>query len=80
MIKDTSYNLELHLQRIDEKLTQLNTDNIKFSEISINLEDEREVTEKCLRIAKMRGSILEQRSRRTEARREAQRGSINAKK
>ena len=50
MIQDTAYNLELHLRRIDEKMTRLNIENTNASGVSINLEDEREVTKQCLRI------------------------------
>lgn len=50
MVKDTAYNLELHLQRINEKMTQFTVENTNASGISIDLEDEREVTKQCLRI------------------------------
>ncbi|KAF1817811.1 uncharacterized protein K489DRAFT_293706, partial [Dissoconium aciculare CBS 342.82] len=50
MIKDTTYNLELHLQRIDDKITQPTTDRNAHAEIGIDLRDEREATKQCLQI------------------------------
>lgn len=50
MVQDTVYNLELHLQRIDDRWTQLNTENINTSGTMIDLKDEREVVKQCLRI------------------------------
>jgi hypothetical protein len=50
MIKDTSYNLELHLQRIDGKLAQFPTENTNFPGKGTDLQDERAVTEQCIRI------------------------------
>lgn len=50
MVQDTAYNLKLHLLRIDEKMTRLNIENSNTSGVSIDLEDEREVTKQCLRI------------------------------
>ncbi|KAL4916337.1 hypothetical protein BDW62DRAFT_212059 [Aspergillus aurantiobrunneus] len=48
MIKDTSYGLEEHLQRIDEKLAQLTIENRDNPGGSIDLKDKRAVTEQCL--------------------------------
>jgi hypothetical protein len=59
MIRDTAYNLELHLQRIDEKMTQFTIENTNTSDISINLKDEREVTKQCLRICEEARSYIE---------------------
>ncbi|KAA8646129.1 uncharacterized protein ATNIH1004_007555 [Aspergillus tanneri] len=46
MIQDTAYNLEVHLQQIDEKMTT-------------DLEDEREVTKQCLRVCEDAKSYIE---------------------
>lgn len=62
MIKDTVYNLNIHLQRIDEKLgllTKESTGNTSVLDISIDLEDERAVTEQCLRICEDAKSYIE---------------------
>lgn len=50
MVQDTAYNLEVHLQRIDEKITQLKSEPTEPPERNIDLKDEREVTEQCLRV------------------------------
>lgn len=50
MIQDTAYNLEVHLQRIDPKTAQFSIKNTNTSDISINLNDEREVTKQCLHV------------------------------
>ncbi|GKZ67834.1 hypothetical protein AnigIFM50267_002386 [Aspergillus niger] len=50
MIQDTSYNLDVHLQRIDEKMERVNNDSIRTSDSTIGLDDEREVTKQCLRV------------------------------
>lgn len=50
MVQDTSYHLNIYLQRIDEKLARLPAENIGTSAGDIDLEDEREVTKQCLRI------------------------------
>ncbi|KIX04835.1 uncharacterized protein Z518_05706 [Rhinocladiella mackenziei CBS 650.93] len=59
MIQDTAYNLELRLWRIDEKMTRLNIGNTNTSGVSIDLEDEREVTKQCLRICEDARSYIE---------------------
>ena len=59
MIQDTAYNLELHLRRIDEKMTRINIGNTNTSGASIDLEDEREVTKQCLRICEDAKSYIE---------------------
>lgn len=59
MIQDTAYNLELHLRRIDEKMTRLNIDSANTLGGSIDLEDEREVTQQCLRICEDARSYIE---------------------
>jgi hypothetical protein len=50
MIQDTSYNLEVHLQRIDEKMERVNKDSVPTSDSIVGLDDEREVTKQCLRV------------------------------
>lgn len=50
MIKDTMYSLEVHLQRVDEKMGQLSIDDTISSSPSLDLKDEREVTKQCLSI------------------------------
>ncbi|KAJ0426803.1 hypothetical protein BJY00DRAFT_2108 [Aspergillus carlsbadensis] len=50
MIQDTSYSLNEHLQRIDEKLAELTPENTETSGGNIDLKDERAVTAQCLRI------------------------------
>ena len=59
MVQDTAYNLQLHLQRIDEKMTRLNIENTNAPGASIDLEDEREVTKQCLRICQDASSYIE---------------------
>ena len=48
MIQNTVYNLNVHLQRVDERLEGYPNTNI--STLNINLDDEKEVTQMCLRI------------------------------
>jgi Fungal N-terminal domain of STAND proteins len=64
MIRDTAYNLELHLRRIDEKMTQFTIDNTNTSDINIDLKDEREVTKQCLRVCEEARSYIESLSNR----------------
>lgn len=64
MIKDTSYDLELHLRRIDAKMTQLNIETTNPLGENIDLEDEREVTKQCLRICEDARSHIESLSNR----------------
>ncbi|RFU26134.1 hypothetical protein B7463_g10201, partial [Scytalidium lignicola] len=59
MIQDTAYNLEVHLQRIDEKMTRFAIEDSHASEISIDLKDEKTVTEQCLRICEDAKSFIE---------------------
>ncbi|CEL04960.1 hypothetical protein ASPCAL06083 [Aspergillus calidoustus] len=64
MIKDTSYSLKEHLMRIDEKLAQLTIENTEYSDGSTDLEDERTVTEQCLRICEDARSYIESLTKR----------------
>lgn len=56
MIKDTAYNLELRLQRIETYITTESTTSV---DSGIDLQDEREVTKQCLRICQDAQSYLE---------------------
>jgi len=56
MIKDTAYDLKIRLHRIEEHMAASNTTS---SDPSINLQDEREVTQQCLRICQDAESFLE---------------------
>jgi hypothetical protein len=59
MIKDTVYNLEIRLQRIDEKITSVAADHPTLLEdSSIDLQDEKAVTIQCLRICKRASSYI----------------------
>ena len=64
MVQDTAYNLEVHLRRIDEKITQLKPEPTEPPETSIDLEDEREVTEQCLRVCEDARAYLQSVSER----------------
>lgn len=57
MIKDTVYDLNVHLQRIDEKLEGY--PNTSISAPDPNLDDEKEVTQMCLRICEDAKQFLE---------------------
>ena len=59
MIQDTVYNLEVHLQRVDEKMALLATNNARNSDSRVDLQDEREVTKKCLRICEDASHYIE---------------------
>ena len=64
MIRDTAYNLEVHLQQIDEKLARFLTENSSTSDVSIDLKDERAVTQQCLLICEDARSYIESLSNR----------------
>ncbi|KAM0427145.1 hypothetical protein ACHAQK_012158 [Fusarium lateritium] len=61
MVHDASYNLNMHLQRLDEKIALLVKDKngTAASNVNIDLNDERAVTEQCLRICKDAYSYIE---------------------
>jgi len=65
MVKDTKYNLNLRLQRIEEAIAAAAADDNTTAELgaeasaSINLQDEREVTRQCLRICQNAQSYIE---------------------
>ncbi|KAL8318575.1 hypothetical protein RB597_005727 [Gaeumannomyces tritici] len=58
-IKDTAYNLEMRLKRINEKLARTTANGTLGVETSIDLHDERDVTRQCLRICEDARSYLE---------------------
>jgi hypothetical protein len=59
MVQDTAYNLEVHLQQIDEKMARFTVENTTTSDISTVLKDEKEVTKQCLRICEDARSYIE---------------------
>jgi hypothetical protein len=63
MIQDTVYNLNLRLKRVDEKLEGYSKSNISASDI--NLDDEKEVTQVCLRICEDAKLFLESLNRQS---------------
>ncbi|KAL2133701.1 hypothetical protein VTI74DRAFT_1877 [Chaetomium olivicolor] len=75
MIKDTAYNLEVRLQRVEAFLA---TDS-PSADTSIDLQDEREVTRICLRICQDAQSYLQSlQDRQASLRREATPGPAGA--
>lgn len=60
MVKNTAYNLNLRLQRIDDKMESLVTaSGPSPSDIDLDLNNERQVTEQCLQICQDAKSYLE---------------------
>ena len=59
MVKDTQYNLELHLRRVEENITSIALKKNRASGPSVNLEDEKEVTRQCLRICQDARNYIE---------------------
>ncbi|KAH7419982.1 hypothetical protein BKA64DRAFT_611994 [Cadophora sp. MPI-SDFR-AT-0126] len=60
MVKDTAYNLEVRLQRIDEKMATLTSYNSTLlGDSSIDLQDEKAVTIQCLRICERATSYIQ---------------------
>jgi hypothetical protein len=59
MIKDTVYNLELRLRRIDEKIAQPILDDRGASNTSTDLKDERAVTKQCIRVCEDAKSYMD---------------------
>jgi hypothetical protein len=49
-IKDTTYKLEIQLQRIEERLGNMASEGSSISDSDIDLEDEKAVTELCIRL------------------------------
>jgi hypothetical protein len=56
---DTIYGLDVHLNRIEDYLTHPATDITAESNAKVDLQDEREATNQCLRICKDAKSYLE---------------------
>ncbi|KAI5364396.1 hypothetical protein J4E82_011489 [Alternaria postmessia] len=63
MIRDTVYELNVHLQRVDEKLQRYPNSNM--STTKANLGDEKEVTQTCLRICEDAKEFLESLNRKS---------------
>jgi hypothetical protein len=60
MVKDTAYNLEIRLQRIDEKMTSLASyHSAPLEDSSTDLQDEKAVTIQCLRICERATSYIQ---------------------
>ncbi|KAH7330540.1 hypothetical protein BKA65DRAFT_509594 [Rhexocercosporidium sp. MPI-PUGE-AT-0058] len=60
MVKDTAYNLEIRLQRIDDKMAALTSYHSTPQEgSSIDLQDEKAVTIQCLRICERATSYIQ---------------------
>jgi hypothetical protein len=60
MVKDAAYNLEIRLQRIDEKITTLASHHSTLLEdSSIDLQDEKAVIMQCLRICERATSYIQ---------------------
>lgn len=59
MIKDTVYNLELRLRRIDEKIAHPSLDDADTSITSTDLNDERAVTKQCIRVCEDAKSYMD---------------------
>ncbi|KAH6715070.1 hypothetical protein DL95DRAFT_361682 [Leptodontidium sp. 2 PMI_412] len=60
MVKDTAYNLEIRLQRIDEKMAILTLHHSTLPEdSSIDLQDEKAVTIQCLRVCERATSYIQ---------------------
>lgn len=64
MIQDTAYNLEVHLQRIDEKLTRFTIENPSPLNSDVDLRDEKEVTKQCLRVCEDASHYIESLAKR----------------
>ncbi|CBF81933.1 hypothetical protein AN5423.2 [Aspergillus nidulans FGSC A4] len=67
MVQDTAYDLDMHLQRIDKKLALLTAQDDSASDVSVDLEDEREVTKQCLRICEDAKNFIESLTQRESA-------------
>jgi hypothetical protein len=62
MVEDTSYNLNIYLRRIDEKLARLPDEGTYTSAGDVDLESERDVTKQCLRICEDARIMYKQRT------------------
>jgi hypothetical protein len=59
LTKDTTYELKLQLQRIDERMALFAIETAPSSNSSIDLKDEKAVTQKCLRICEDAKAFIE---------------------
>lgn len=59
MIQDTIYNLEFHLEQINQKMERFTPSNRNISAVSIDLDDERAVTKQCLLICEDAKACIE---------------------
>ena len=64
MVKNTIYNLNLRLQRIDDKMEGMSEIGPRTSDIDIDLSNERQVTNQCLKICQDAQFYLESLTRR----------------
>ncbi len=75
MIRDTVYELNVHLQRVDEKLEGYPNSNILAT--NVNLDDEKEVTQTCLRICEDAKDFLESLNRKSTVLQDGQNATGN---
>ncbi|RYN59487.1 hypothetical protein AA0119_g13310 [Alternaria tenuissima] len=75
MIRDTVYELNVHLQRVDEKLQRYPNSNT--STTKVNLGDEKEVTQTCLRICEDAKEFLESLNRKSTVLQDGQNATGN---
>ncbi|KAJ5292367.1 uncharacterized protein N7443_008320 [Penicillium atrosanguineum] len=62
LIQDTTYNLEINLQRVEEKMSLIIIGSANISHTSIDTNDEKEVTKECIRICEDMRSCIESRA------------------
>ncbi|KAH7242645.1 hypothetical protein BKA59DRAFT_422821 [Fusarium tricinctum] len=69
VIQDTVYTLNMNLQRLDDKMELLiqESNSTSASDTSIDLKDERAVTEQCIRICQDASSYIESLAEREES-------------
>ncbi|KAH7014492.1 uncharacterized protein B0I36DRAFT_299420 [Microdochium trichocladiopsis] len=59
LVQDTAYNLETQLQRIQDKMDALETVTSPDPTVTVDLTDEKAVTEQCLRICEEAQAVLQ---------------------
>jgi hypothetical protein len=62
LIQDTTYNLEINLRQVEEKMSRFILDSANTPPTSIDTNDEKEVTKECLRICEDLRSCIESRA------------------